>query len=202
MCRSCVVCQSNLICSICNSAFLQLWSLPWDVCRCGSTVTTCDHGSSWSLHGNCSLFNMAHVVVQPCHTDLFTLVIHGCLDIAVTFDYTWQLQLSRHGNCSCPGMATAVCPAMATEAVQAWQLQLSDMFLSPNSLSTTSLSCTHLCTTLMAGTWLLPDATCCMKVLHFFRYNSWVFCHPCKFNFMSTTISSFFVCVTLICHIS
>ena len=116
MCRSCVVCHSNLMCSICNSAFLQLWSLPWDVCRRGSTVTTCDHGSSWSLHGNCSLFNMAHVVVQPCHIDLFTLIIHGCLDIAVTFDYTWQLQLSRHGNCSCPDIATA--------AVQGWQLQL------------------------------------------------------------------------------
>ena len=117
MCRSCVVCHSNLMCSICNSAFLQLWSLPWDVCRCGSTVTTCDHGSSWSLHGNCSLFNMAHVVVQPCHTDLFTLVIHGCLDIAVTFDYTWQLQLSRHGNCSLSSHGNRSCPGMATAAV-------------------------------------------------------------------------------------
>ena len=150
------------MCSIYNSVGLQLWSLPWDVCRCGSTVTTCDHGSSWSLHGNCSLFNMAHVVVQPCHTDLFTLVIHGCLDIAVTFDYTWQLQLSRHGNCICPGMAIASVSYVT----------------SANSPPATSLLWTHLCMTSMAGTWLPPDATCCMKVLHFFRYNSWVFCHP------------------------
>ena len=140
------------------------------------------------MHGNCSFFNMEHAVVQPCHTDLFTLAIHGCLYIAITFLIIHgNCSLSWHGNCSCPGMATAAvqawqlqlcrdgncsCSVMATAVVQSWQLQLSTMLLLLIHRLQLHFLWTHLCMTSMAGTWVPPNATCCTKVLHFFRHNS------------------------------
>ena len=76
MCPSCVVCHSNLMCSICNSDVLHLWSLPWDVCRCHSTITTCDH----LVVGQC----MATVVCTICHTYWFNHGKQICSHLAST----------------------------------------------------------------------------------------------------------------------
>ena len=97
---------------------------------------------------------------------------------------TWQLQLTRHGNC----------------VLSRHHVNTNVTYVpSPDSLSTKSLHTTHLCTTLMAGTWLPPVATCCMMVLRF-SIKLVSLCHPCKFNFMATSVC-FFRMRYLICHI-
>jgi len=104
MCPSCVVCHTKLTCSICN-----LWSLPRDVCRGTTTVITCKHRSSWSIHGNCSLCwhgncscpGMATAVVPPWQLQLSREGNNSCPGMTTAVIYWWQLQLSSHGNCSC-----------------------------------------------------------------------------------------------------
>ena len=122
---------------------------------------------TWQLH----LCRHGNAFVQAWQMQL---CMHGNPGVALHLSKAWQMQLSMNG--------TAPVQIMANAVVQAWQLHLSYVH-SPESLSTNSLHSSHLCTTLMAGTWLPPDATCCMKVLHFFRYNSWVFCHPLQVYF-------------------
>jgi len=92
------------------------------------------------------------------------------------FVLRWKLQLSWHGNCSFS--------YMATEGVQRWQMlflihgnrrrPVMTIFVVVNyapcaDWASASSLClwTHLCTTSMAGTWVLPDSTCCTKALHF-----------------------------------